>query len=93
MEVSGKGKPLFYQGPALDRDKKKISIDYSKYPLTPHGEMLFALVQSNISSYPHRSVTLQFFETAARYPDFFKVRRECIMPTLEAMIDTRQVDV
>ncbi|KAJ7903544.1 armadillo-type protein [Mycena olivaceomarginata] len=88
-KVSGKGKPLFYQGPALDRDKKKISIDYSEYPLTPHGEMLFALVQSNISSYPHRSVTLQFFETAARYPDFFKVRRECIMPTLEAMIDTR----
>ncbi|KAJ6513272.1 armadillo-type protein [Mycena sanguinolenta] len=84
----GKGKPSFCQGPPLDRDKRK-SIDYSEYPLTPHGEMLFALVQSNISSYPHRSVTLQFFETAARYPDFFKVRRACIMPTLEAMIDAR----
>jgi hypothetical protein len=55
--------------------------------------MLFALIQSNISSYPHRNVTLQFFETTARYPDFFKVRQECIMPTLEAMIDARQVYV
>ncbi|KAF7330559.1 Exportin-T [Mycena venus] len=87
-KVGGKGKPQFYQGPPLDRDKRK-SINYSEYPLTPHGEMLFALVQSNISSYPHRSVTLQFFETTSRYPDFFKVRNECIMPTLEAMIDAR----
>ncbi|KAJ7274411.1 armadillo-type protein [Mycena haematopus] len=87
-KAGGKGKPVFYQGPPVDRDKCK-SIDYSEYPLTPHGEMLFALVQSNISSYPHRSVALQFFETAARYPDFFKVRTECIMPTLEAMIDVR----
>ncbi|KAF8206454.1 armadillo-type protein [Mycena galopus ATCC 62051] len=87
-KVGGKGKPMFCQGPPLDRDKRK-SVDYSAYPLTPHGEMLFALVQSNISSYPHRSVMLQFFETVARYPDFFKVRQQCIMPTLEAMIDIR----
>ncbi|KAK7033114.1 Exportin-T [Favolaschia claudopus] len=87
-KVGGKGKPMFCQVPPLDRDKNK-TFDYSQYPLTPHGEMLFALVQSNISTFPHRNVALQFFETTARYPDFFKVRRECIMPTLEAMIDTR----
>ncbi|KAJ7637739.1 armadillo-type protein [Mycena polygramma] len=86
--TGGKGRPQFYQGPPLDRDKNK-AIDYSEYPLTPHGEMLLALIQSNISSYPHHNVTLQFFETIARYPEFFKVRKECIMPTLEAMIDTR----
>ncbi|KAJ7035025.1 armadillo-type protein [Mycena alexandri] len=88
-KIGVKGRPVFCQGgPPIERDKRK-SVDYSAYPLTPHGEMLFTLIQSNISSYPHRSVTLQFFETIARYPDFFKVRRECIMPTLEAMIDTR----
>lgn len=53
--------------------------------------MLYALVQSGISSYPHRTVALQFFETVARYTDFFKVRKECIIPTLEAMVDGRSV--
>jgi len=51
--------------------------------------MLYALVQSGISSYPHRTVSLQFFETVARYTDFFKVRKECVIPTLEAMVDAR----
>lgn len=64
-------------------------INYSDYPLTIHGEMLYALVQSGMSSYPRRTVALQFFETATRYPDFFKIRKECIIPTLEAMVDTR----
>ncbi|KAJ7707736.1 armadillo-type protein [Mycena rosella] len=86
---SSKGRGAFCHAPPIERDKKKSTIDYSQYPLTPHGEMMFALVQSNISSYPHRSVMLQFFETASRYADFFKVRNECIMPTLEAMIDAR----
>jgi exportin-T len=51
--------------------------------------MLYALVQSGMSSYPHRAAALLFFETAARYTDFFKIRKECIIPTLEAMIDKR----
>jgi hypothetical protein len=34
---------------------------------------------------------MQFFETVARYSDVFKVRKDCIMPTLEAMIDPRYV--
>lgn len=63
--------------------------DYSEYPLTPHGEMLYALVQSGICSYPYRPVALQYFETVARYTDFFKVRKECIIPVLEAMVDIR----
>jgi exportin-T len=53
--------------------------------------MLAALVRSGISAYPHRTVALQFFETVARYSDFFKVRKEYIMLTLEAMIDTRYI--
>lgn len=53
--------------------------------------MLFNLVQSGISSYPHRTVVLQFFETVVRYSDFFKIRRECIMPVLESMADSRCV--
>ncbi|KAJ6619725.1 armadillo-type protein [Mycena sp. CBHHK59/15] len=89
-KTGAKGRAAFVQVPPVDKEKRK-AIDYSEYPLTPHGEMLAALAQSNISSYPHRTVALQFFETASRYADFFKVRKEFIMPTLEAMIDARQV--
>lgn len=68
---------------------KRQKTDYAEYPLTSHGEMLYALVQSGISQYPHKTVVMQFFETTARYGDFFKVRKECIMPTLQAMLDAR----
>ncbi|KAH9849715.1 ARM repeat-containing protein [Lenzites betulinus] len=84
----GKGRAAFCQAPALLKDKRKET-DYSEYPLTSHGEMLYALIQSGISSYPHKTVVMQFFETVARYGDFFKVRKECIMPTLQAMLDVR----
>ncbi|KAH7913226.1 armadillo-type protein [Hygrophoropsis aurantiaca] len=84
----GKGRTAFCQAPAAPKEKRRET-DYSEYPLTSHGEMILALVQSGISTYPHPSVVMQFFETAARYGDFFKVRRECMMPVLEAMVDHR----
>jgi exportin-T len=81
----GKGPTAFCQAPP----KEQRSEGYSSYPLTAHGEMLFAMIQSNVSAYPHKSVAMQFFEAIARYTDFFKVRKECIVPTLEAMVDVR----
>ena len=87
----GKGRSAFCETPAvIDKDKRKLT-DYSEFSLTAHGQMLYTLVQSGISSYPHHTVTLQFFETTTRYTDFFKVRKECIMPALHAMIDQRSV--
>ncbi|RDB26055.1 Exportin-T [Hypsizygus marmoreus] len=87
-KTGGKGRAAFCQSPAVEKEKRKAT-DYSEYPLTTHGEMLYTLVQSGISSYPHRAVALQFFETVVRYSDFFKIRKECIIPTLEAMVDAR----
>ncbi|EGN99272.1 hypothetical protein SERLA73DRAFT_54418 [Serpula lacrymans var. lacrymans S7.3] len=84
----GKGRAAFCQAPLVAKEKRKET-DYSEYPLTSHGEMLIALVQSGISKYPHRMVTMQFFEAVSRYGDFFKIRKDCIMPTLEAMVDIR----
>ncbi|KAF9036225.1 armadillo-type protein [Panaeolus papilionaceus] len=84
----GKGRAAFCFAPPVAPEKRK-GTDYSEYPLTPHGEMLFSLVQSGIASFPNRTVSLQFFEAVSRYTDFFKVRRECIIPTLEAMVDQR----
>ena len=85
----GKGRAAFCQAPPTVTKEKRKETDYSEYPLTSHGEMLYALIQSGISGYPHKTVTMQFFETVARYGDFFKVRKECIMPTLQAMLDVR----
>ena len=51
--------------------------------------MLYALVQSGISDFPNQTVTMQFFETVSRYGDFFKVRKDCILPTLQAMVGPR----
>jgi exportin-T len=83
-----KGRPAFVQVPAVAREQRK-EVDYSSCPLTAHGEMLVALMESNISAYPHTFVVMQFFETISRYGDFFKVRKECIVPALEAMVDKR----
>jgi len=86
--AGGKGRAAFCVAPVVPKEKRR-EVDYSEYPLTPHGEMLLALVQSSISAFPHRLVAMQFFETVARYGDFFKIRKECIMPTLEAIVDAR----
>ncbi|KAL4252303.1 Exportin-T [Abortiporus biennis] len=88
-KTGGKGRSAFCQTPAVVQKEKRKETDYSGYPLTKHGEMLYALVQSGISAYRHKTVVMQFFETAARYGDFFKVRKECIVPTLQAMVDSR----
>ncbi|KAG6813913.1 hypothetical protein H0H92_005762 [Tricholoma furcatifolium] len=87
-KTGGKGRAAFCHAPTVDKERRKAT-DYSEYPLTTHGEMLYALVQSGIVSYPHQSVSLQYFETVSRYTDFFKIRKECIIPTLEAMVDSR----
>lgn len=92
LSAGGKGRAAFCQAPAVTKERRKET-DYSEYPLTAHGEMLYALIQSGMSGYPHKTVVMQFFETVARYGDFFKIRKECIVPTLQAMMDTRYVVV
>ncbi|KAA1467486.1 ARM repeat-containing protein [Dentipellis sp. KUC8613] len=90
-KTGSKGRAAFCQTPAVVAKEKRKETDYSEYPLTTHGELLLALIQSGISAYPNRAVVMQFFEVVARYGDFFKVRKECIVPTLEAMVDARGV--
>ena len=70
---------------------EKQQIDYSQYELTPQGRMMFEMIKSNVISFPHPDsiVPMQVFECAVRYPDFFKVRKECITPILEAIVDSR----
>lgn len=90
--AGGKGRSAFCKTPVAVAKEKRKETDYSTFPLTTHGEMIYTLIQSGISVYPHRTVVMQFFETVVRYSDFFKVRKECILPTLQSMVDTRCVD-
>jgi len=84
-----KGRAAFCEVPGSIQKEKRKTTDYSEFPLTPHGEMMFALVQSGVSAFPNQTVIMKFFETAARYSDFFKVRKECIIPVIEALVDAR----
>ncbi|KAG8906804.1 pre-tRNA nuclear export protein [Tulasnella sp. 403] len=90
-ELRPKGKFAFVQiPPELAESKpKRKNVDMSTLPLTQHGELMFAVVNSSISSYPHTAVRGQFFEVVGRYLDFFKVRKDCVVPVLEALVDTR----
>lgn len=89
--ASPKGRAAFALGAdAVAKDKRKIA-DYSGAPLTKHGELLYSLIQSGISAYPNNTVVMQFFETIGRYGDFFKIRKECVVPALQAMVDERCV--
>lgn len=88
---SEKGRFLFVQMPpelAASKEKRK-QVDASILPLTAHGEMMVALINSNISTYPHVAVRAQFFEAIGRYLEFFKVRKECMIPVLHALLDER----
>lgn len=66
-------------------------VDYDSYPLTPLGHLLALCVDSNIVSYPHPSVTLQFFEAVVRYVEFFRSKPKTIKPMFEALLDARGI--
>ncbi|SPC63936.1 related to tRNA Exportin [Ustilago sp. UG-2017b] len=55
------------------------------------GEMVQKLVQSNISSFPHPAVQLQYFECLVRYSNFFAARSTSVSDALPAFLDWRGV--
>ncbi|KZV87175.1 ARM repeat-containing protein [Exidia glandulosa HHB12029] len=84
-KATSAGRRAFCDCPQVEKEQRK-AVDYSVYPLTMQGELMMALVRSGIARYPHATVSLQYFETVARYGDFFRVRKECVVPALEALI-------
>ncbi|KAG9091743.1 pre-tRNA nuclear export protein [Ceratobasidium sp. UAMH 11750] len=86
-----KGRLAFVTAPDDVAKGKKKHGNWEEYPLTPHGEMLDALMRSRISSYPHNAVAIQYFETVGRYGDFFKVRKQYVEGVLTTFIDARGI--
>nr|XP_019043552.1 exportin-T [Kwoniella bestiolae CBS 10118]OCF22482.1 exportin-T [Kwoniella bestiolae CBS 10118] len=77
--------------PEVDYGTAKENFDYDQYPLSPLGELLKRCMASGISTYPHPSVTLQYFEISVRYVEFWKYKAEAIQPMFEAILDGRGV--
>lgn len=70
---------------------QKQEIDYHQFPLTTLGQLLTLCMDCGVASYPHPSVTLQYFEICVRYVDFWKSRPGAIQPVFEAMLDSRGI--
>ena len=75
--------PGVYYGGSKDK------IDFQQFPLTPLGQLLTLCMTSGIASYPHPSVTLQYFETAVRYVEFWQSKPLAVQPMYDAMLDQR----
>jgi exportin-T len=82
---------LAQQLPGVYYGGAKEVIDYEQFPLTPLGQLLNLCMTSGIASYPHPSVTLQYFEIGVRYVDFWKCKPGSVKPMFEAMLDSRGV--
>lgn len=72
--------------PTSSMNTSRARVDLAQCPLTPFGEMMVTLVQSNAFAYPHVFVSSMAFEALGRYGDFFKTRMEYISSVLTAFI-------
>lgn len=73
----------------VQREKREAEyrIDYTQYPLSQLGEMMLRACRSKVVAYNHAAVSLQFFEVAVRYSEFFKLCPEYIQEILPSFLD------
>lgn len=85
---------MFVQSPeggSKGRAPKLGNEALASLPLSNLGEMVQKLVMSNVSSFPHAAVQLQYFECIVRYSNFFAARSRCAVDALPAFLDWRGV--
>ncbi|KAM0750236.1 Exportin-T [Meredithblackwellia eburnea MCA 4105] len=89
--VSATGPGAFVIVPPTEVQRAKTEpnyrIDYTQFPLSQLGEMMLRACQAKLVLYPHAAVSLQFFEVAVRYNDFFKLCPEYINDILPSFLD------
>ncbi|KAJ3361329.1 hypothetical protein HDU91_003982 [Kappamyces sp. JEL0680] len=56
---------------------------------TPLGLMLTEMMDSSISSYPHPSIPVMYFEIITRYSSFFETRPVYLPQALQSFLDSR----
>ncbi|BGP20360.1 hypothetical protein JCM10213_002332 [Rhodosporidiobolus nylandii] len=89
--ISATGPGAFVAVPAAEIQRAKreadYRIDYKQFPLSPLGAMMLRACDAKVVTYPHAAVSLQFFEVAVRYHDFFKICPEYITALLPSFLD------
>jgi len=65
--------------------------EYSTMALSPLGELIQALIQSQVSGYPHPAAQLITFECLVRYSGFFTTRPGLIGDVLPSFLDSRGI--
>ncbi|KAI8639645.1 armadillo-type protein [Parasitella parasitica] len=78
---------LYCYGEALS--KAAMVFVTSNDTLSPLGELVSEMVQSNISAYHHPSCAMQYFENVTRYYQFFEHRPDHLPQVLAAFVDNR----
>ncbi|KAH9928319.1 armadillo-type protein [Fomitopsis serialis] len=90
-----KGRGAFCQASSVAKEKRKEA-DYSEYPLTSHGEMLYAMIESGISAYPHKCqfacTGLLLFQRFIR-EDRNEISPELAVSLIEGMRDLLTIEV
>ncbi|GAA6017846.1 hypothetical protein JCM10207_003473 [Rhodosporidiobolus poonsookiae] len=89
--ISAQGPSAFVQVPTAEMQRAKretdYRVDYKQFPLSPLGAMMLRACDSKIVAYPHPAVSLQFFEVAVRYNEFWKICPEYITQVLPSFLD------
>ncbi|KAI9323871.1 armadillo-type protein [Dichotomocladium elegans] len=80
---------LYTYGEALPKAAMQFVNKNDPNTLSPLGEMVLEIVTSNISTYPHPSASLQFFEDISRYYQFFEHRPNHLPQALAAFVNAQ----
>ncbi|GAA5960825.1 hypothetical protein JCM21900_002296 [Sporobolomyces salmonicolor] len=89
--ISAQGPGAFVQVPITETQRAKRESDYripyTQFPLSQLGELMLRACRAKVVNYPHAAVSLQFFEVAVRYHEFFKLCPEYISEILPSFLD------
>lgn len=89
ISATGPGAFVVVPPTEIQRAKRETDykIDYKQFPLSPLGAMMLRACDAKIVEYLHPAVSLQMFEVAVRYHDFFKICPEFITVLLPSFLD------
>ena len=71
LEQIGSGTSIPWQDTELAVHLVSILGEFQGANKGAHGELMLALVESKIFSYPHHLVVMEFFEAVGHYGQFF----------------------
>ena len=89
LSLTGPGAFVVVPPTEVQRSKQEpgYKIPYNQFPLSPLGELMLRTCRAKVVNSSHPAVSLQFFEVAVRYSDFFRLCPEYITEVLPSFLD------